>query len=565
MLIVLLAVFLINVVVSLLSMNRVAESSETITNVFMEMEELDKMIIQKEENLKLFCNLIVLMEDQNEAENIANYVSGSVLEMNNIQAEMKTLCERTESSELLDAYIGYSEQVDGLKDMTLNIANLFLNGDREAARKAGDNLHDKVEAIDKCKNIFAEVFQIKINDINSQMNARLDRSTKVTILMCFVYVLMEGLVILIVMLSVSRPAKKASVHLNNIIQKIENSEGDLTERIEVRTSDEVGQLVSGINCFLVQLQEIIRKIQQESKQMYHSVNCMASEINTSNENVGSVSAVMEELSAKMEESTALLEKIALGTRGILDATQNMNIQAGNGSSMVGDIKLRATSIYEDITKEKEKKHNVIDEKWKVLERSIANSRSVGQINQLTGNILEISSQTNLLALNASIEAARAGEAGKGFAVVAEQIRLLADNSQSTANDIQSISKTVMGSVEELAHNADDLLQFIGSVILHDYDTFAGVARQYSDDADNLDKILQEFYRMTQELEQTVADITQGIEGISIAVEESTQGVISAAENTSVLAEAISGIKVEADNNQAIIDVLKEEVEHFKKI
>lgn len=79
---------------------------------------------------------------------------------------------------------------------------------------------------------------------------------------------------------------------------------------------------------------------------------------------------------------------------------------------------------------------MVIEMTELLQASMENSKKVTRINDLSNDILEISSQTNLLALNASIEAARAGEAGKGFAVVAEEIRILADNSRETANSIQ---------------------------------------------------------------------------------------------------------------------------------
>ena len=201
----------------------------------------------------------------------------------------------------------------------------------------------------------------------------------------------------------------------------------------------------------------------------------------------------------------------------------------------------------------------------MLEVAIANSRSVEKINELTDEILSISSQTNLLALNASIEAARAGEAGKGFAVVADEIRVLAENSKNTANNIQSISGLVTNAVEELASDANKMIEFIDSAVLADYDKFVDMANSYHDDADHMDEILQNFYGNASKLAETMAQMTEGIDGINIAVDESAQGVTMAAQSTAQLVDALVSIKSESDTNKSISEELQGEVKKFKNI
>ena len=288
-------------------------------------------------------------------------------------------------------------------------------------------------------------------------------------------------------------------------------------------------------------------------------------IRESNDSAGSVSATMEELSASMEEVAATLDQIHMGTQEVLAAAQDIRSEAESGTQFIEEIKQRAETIKTDVTESKEDTISMITEIRELLQHAIENSRSVEKINELTGEILNISSQTNLLALNASIEAARAGEAGRGFAVVAEEIRLLADNSRDTANNIQSISGMVTQAVEELSRSADDMLRFVDGTVLADYDKFVDVANQYHSDADSLNDILRDFYDHAQLLAGTMSSMTEGIDGINIAVDESAQGVTVAAQSTSQLVEALVQIQSEAETNHEISQQLQGEVKRFKNI
>ncbi|MEZ3446985.1 MAG: methyl-accepting chemotaxis protein [Lachnospiraceae bacterium] len=387
----------------------------------------------------------------------------------------------------------------------------------------------------------------------------------VSVAISAVFVAVMVLMILVISLSVIKPARDATLQLNQMISAIEDGSGDLTKRIRVRSQDEVGQLVNGVNNFIDQLHTIMKKIQTSSVNMEAHVGDINTNIRKSESSAGDVSATMQQMSASMEEISATLDQITQGSQNVLGLAKDMRGRAEEGTGFAGEIKSKAQRFRAEASDSKNTTIGMMSSNRELLEAAIENSRSVEKINSLTSEILSISSQTNLLALNASIEAARAGEAGKGFAVVADEIRVLADNSRDTANNIQNISVAVTQAVGELAKNANEMLNFIDTTVLVDYDKFVGIANQYHDDVDSMDNMLGEFNESSRELEATISQITEGIDGINTAVDENAQGVTVVADNTSQLVELLAGIRGIAEGNKEISDELKVEVQQFRNI
>lgn len=378
-------------------------------------------------------------------------------------------------------------------------------------------------------------------------------------------VLVIFIMLFIVNRTISSPAKMASRHLNGIVEKIEQHEGDLTQRIQVQTKDEIGQLVGGINGFIETLQGLMQTIRDDSEQIMNSVQEVNVRVGDSDKSAMSVSAAAQELAAGMEEVSSTLEQIAQGTNDILKQAAEISAHANDGSEDMKKIMTYAQDKQKETVDSKASAVEIFDEVGAALHEAIDESRSVEKINELTGDILSIASQTNLLALNASIEAARAGEAGKGFAVVADEIRMLADNSRDTANGIQEISNLVIGAVERLSDSASRLFNFMNENVMSDYDSFVEIANSYYKDIDNISQMLADFAAKASLMAETMQNMDTGINDIAITVDESAQGVSGVAEDTTNLVNAISMIHEETLHNQEISKELQGEVQRFEKM
>lgn len=371
--------------------------------------------------------------------------------------------------------------------------------------------------------------------------------------------------VIVVRFTVIAPARTATRELNIIIDGIEKNDGNLTARVTQKSQDEIGQLVGGVNKFIEVLHSIIAEIKADADNVSNSTNVVYQQISTADGNIMDVSATMQQLSAGMEEMAASAEHISNETDSISTSMENIAAQAGEGSNKAKDIKVRAVALRDDGIASKETTSSMADEIRTAVRASLEKSKDVEKINALTDNILNISSQTNLLALNASIEAARAGEAGRGFAVVADEIRTLADSSRATANDIQVISRDVTAFVEELAENANKMIDFILNVVMPDYDKLVNMGEQYNRDAGDFDDIMIAFTEDSAQLKKTMEDVAGLIRSMSSTINENSEGVAMVSDSACGLTEGMSQIKDEMSHTEEVAARLGETVSRFTQI
>lgn len=497
-----------------------------------------------------------------------NTMISVVGEINDNQEELEQKLDEYKKYVQTDDMDTYNSLVSNYNTMKYELGNIMaysaLGKNEEAYAIANGVVSDSSTAIQND----IEVLSTHANDTASEARERLT-SVYVSSLVSNGIVIIISVILIIVaiycvMKYVIKPIIATNKDIRDIIDGIDNGEGDLTKRVRVISNDEIADLGNGINIFMDKLQEILKLIIENTNYMENVVAEVDGSVVKSNDSASDLSAMTEELSATMQDVGLSVNTINDNADDILKDVEIIATKSDNINQFSKEMKANAEKIESDarynMVQTGEKVGNILD----VLNKAIEDSKSVDQVNNLTNDILNISSQTNLLALNASIEAARAGEAGKGFAVVADEIRQLADSSRETANKIQSINSVVVAAVNNLSDNANNLVSYLQQTILPEFQTFVDGGVKYKENASYIENAMDEFVEKTDVLKKNMDEIAHSINTITTVVDDGAAGVNNAAISTQDLVEDIVNISNKMVENKGIAQNLKNSTNIFAK-
>ena len=316
---------------------------------------------------------------------------------------------------------------------------------------------------------------------------------------------------------------------------------------------------------VVPIKSILKTIKESSGR----INLMTGEVlkrtRASKVSASDLSALAQQLSTTIQEVASNVSDINENADSVRQDVQDMAEECSAITEYSTDMNARADAMQQSAQNSARITGAKSEEILLSLNDAIAKSKSVDQIEKLTGEILSIAQQTQLIALNAAVEAARAGKAGKGFAVVAEEVRDLANSSQEAASRIQEVNSVVTAAVYNLSDNAQHLVEYMSESVLKEFQTFVQSGSQYKEDAAYIRRSMAEFHERTSRLKHSMHGIADSIGTITTAINEGASGIAGAAGNTRKLAGDMEDITQRMGVNQEIVRELEKETVVFDNL
>ncbi|MGO2232976.1 methyl-accepting chemotaxis protein [Marinomonas sp. UCMA 3892] len=316
------------------------------------------------------------------------------------------------------------------------------------------------------------------------------------------------------------------VLVSNALEDIAQGHGDLTVKIETKSTDEVGKLAQNFNNFVFKLRDIIKSIDGLSNVLSDQSKASAASVEQSTRRINIQQNEIVSVAAAVEEITTATQEIAGNAEQTAQRANDTVAISGTGQNLANTS---LTSI------------NQLAQEVSLASQVIAELSEQGdKINSIVSTISGIAEQTNLLALNAAIEAARAGEQGRGFAVVADEVRVLSQRTHSSTEEISSMI-SMLQSTTSKAVKVMDLCHTLASTSVNDTEKSGNSFAEIASAIDMIDNMTAQIATAAEEQTSVTAEIarnTQAIRDVSSELQEEMDHGLEQAHNLKKLAESL---------------------------
>jgi methyl-accepting chemotaxis protein len=416
--------------------------------------------------------------------------------------------------------------------------------------------------------------------------APVNQLTQFTIILAIVFIVITSFLTFLVVSSVVKPI----LLVNAMLKDISEGEGDLTKRINLSSTDEIGDMAHYFNLTIEKIRYLIVTIKQQSVSLFdigvelsNNMNNTAAAMNEISANIQNINGRVANQAASVTETGSTMNSITENIEELNGHIESQSSSISQSSSAIEQMIANIASVTQTLI------HNVENVKHLASASELGHtslqevSTDIQEIAKESEGLLEITavmeniaSQTNLLSMNAAIEAAHAGESGKGFAVVADEIRKLAESSGEQSQTIAVVLKKIKTSIDKIMKSTD--------AVLNRFEAIDSGVKVVSEQEENIRNAMEEQQAGGQQVLDVIArlnDITQYVRNGSTSMLSGSKKIIGESRNLGNLTDEVSNgvneiskganqvnnavdrVNNLTDNNKAHIDTLVKEISKFK--
>jgi methyl-accepting chemotaxis protein len=265
----------------------------------------------------------------------------------------------------------------------------------------------------------------------------------------------------------------------------------------------------------------------------------------------------------MDNSNASIQEISSVTEEIYAHIENTFEQVEQSKNIIQTVQQSADHLQSEALASHNQSKLESDAIQERLNNAIESSKSVAAIGQLSESIFLLTKQTNLLALNASIEAARAGVHGKGFSVVAEEIKKLAQDSQSAVMEIQDISKRVLEAVDVLQNESTAFSTFSTHQMQMSLEQTEAILKDYTENASHLGFLIGDIHENFTEVEIAMRQVNDTVNHITADVEKNTLNLYEITTSIEKINETSQSLQTHNQTLVTATESLSDEISRFR--
>ncbi|KIN82104.1 methyl-accepting chemotaxis protein [Clostridium botulinum] len=469
-------------------------------------------------------------------------------------AEYEKLPKTDEENKTFQAFKDQLNQYRTLREDVIKLVEANNYAQAEKQYKEIPKVRDAMfESISKITEINLNSAESANNDINSIYT----KSNIIIVILSIVGLLMAIFIGLFIARNIAKPLNK----IKDLAERLANY--DFSTSITVAKEDEFGQTAVALNTAQENVNGLVNIIMENSQDISASSEELSATVEELSSKVETIDTAINNIAASMQESSAASEEISASVEEVDSSANELSQKAMEGSNNSNQFKERATEVKKNSQKAIEESRKIHLEKKRNMERAVEEGRVVDSIKVMADTIASIAEQTNLLALNAAIEAARAGEQGKGFAVVAEEVRKLAEQSKDAVLSIQETIVKVQGAFKSSIDTGSDILEFINTQVMEQFDAYGETGSQYYDDSDFVSKMSEEIAAMSEEVTATLGQVSGAVQNMAISAQKSNEEANIIKDSMNETTKAIEQVAETAQSQAELAQNLNEMVHKFK--